>query len=877
MTMFKRNKAVQVDADASKKEAVPKIKSDDTGQKNKLRKQKTPKKAKIQSLTGWVVQPLFAAAFCLVLAYVLMELLFLKPLDESHQTKIAESQALSIEFSVSRYFQVQLDWLAGLSTVVPADEPELEPLLKKIKPELQSLRVISLEELSRLDPQTASLSFASLDLLRRTAKGEKNTIEAFLQEQQWLFQIALPVYKAQSDAQSTDQSMQALVLAIFDMSGLEKLLREKQAQFKGQISLLTNGVSKPIIQLGSGRNAAMLDKPTAIAQWRVQYAPAEQNMAHADRANVWLVFGVTIILMVILLLLIVRMNMKIVQRDLQSAVRMISKAVESDANFLNNFHYGEVYAMAHAVVGHLREIIAHQKKRISKLQTVTATKEETVELSEDEPLFDDDLFDLDAIDSDSVDLEASTGAIVQEKSSLELDVSPSIFRAYDIRGIVNETLSAGIIELLGKSIASEALAQGQKSLCIGYDGRLSSLEYCDALAQGVVSTGMNAIIVGRVPTPVLYFSTHHFETGTGVMITGSHNPSQYNGLKIMIAGTTLSGEAIQKIYNRIMTQDFAEGRGERSEQLVERAYIDTILNDIAVAAPLKVVLDAGNGVAGGLAPELIEELGCEVIPLHCDVDGNFPNHHPDPGKPENLQDLIAAVKEHQADIGLAFDGDGDRLGVVTNTGKIIWPDRLLMLFAKDVVSRNPGADIIYDVKCSRRLNGLISSYGGRPVMWKTGHSLIKAKMKETGALLAGEMSGHIFFKERWFGFDDGLYSAARLLEILGVEDKSSDEVFAGFPEDVSTPEINIAVTDDSKFDIVEKLCARREQFVGGNVSTIDGIRVDYPNGWGLCRASNTTPMLVLRFEADDQTALDEIKQKFVAQLQQIEPDLNCDF
>jgi phosphomannomutase/phosphoglucomutase len=388
---------------------------------------------------------------------------------------------------------------------------------------------------------------------------------------------------------------------------------------------------------------------------------------------------------------------------------------------------------------------------------------------------------------------------------------------------------------------------------------------------------MDVIIVGRVPTPVLYFATHHFETGTGVMITGSHNPSQYNGLKIMIAGTTLSGEAIQKLHTRVLTQDFAEGQGQRSEQSVERAYIDAVLNDIAVAAPLKVVLDAGNGVAGALAPELIEELGCEVIPLHCEVDGNFPNHHPDPCKPENLQDLIAAVKEHQADIGLAFDGDGDRLGVVTNSGKIIWPDRLLMLFAKDVVSRNPGADIIYDVKCSRRLNGLISSYGGRPVMWKTGHSLIKAKMQETGALLAGEMSGHIFFKERWFGFDDGIYSAARLLEILGVEDKSSDQVFADFPDDVSTPEINLPVTEEAKFEIIEKLIARRDQFTGGNVSTIDGIRVDYPNGWGLCRASNTTPVLVLRFEADDQSALEEIKNKFKMQLKQIEPNLNCDF
>ncbi|MEP6222728.1 phosphomannomutase/phosphoglucomutase, partial [Marinobacter sp.] len=301
-----------------------------------------------------------------------------------------------------------------------------------------------------------------------------------------------------------------------------------------------------------------------------------------------------------------------------------------------------------------------------------------------------------------------------------------------------------------------------------------------------------------------------------------------------------------------------------------------IVGDIAVAAPLKVVLDAGNGIAGELAPLLVEELGCEVIPLYCEVDGNFPNHHPDPGKPENLVDLIECVKAEGADIGLAFDGDGDRLGVVTNTGKIIWPDRLLMLFARDVVSRNPGADVLYDVKCSRRLAGVISEAGGRPIMWKTGHSLMKAKMKESGALLAGEMSGHIFFGERWMGFDDGLYSAARLLEILGIEDRHCDEVFEDFPEDISTPELNVEVSDETKFPLMEKL-SREGDFGDGNISTIDGIRVEFTDGWGLCRASNTTPVLVLRFEAETEEALDRIKAVFREQLQKAAPDLVADF
>ena len=489
----------------------------------------------------------------------------------------------------------------------------------------------------------------------------------------------------------------------------------------------------------------------------------------------------------------------------------------------------------------------------------------------------------DDLNFDDLDLDEELGLnepehLSQASTSTEgAEIDGSIFRAYDIRGIVDETLTLETVELIGRSLASEALSQGHNTLCVGYDGRLSSESYCQAICRGINSTGADAVIVGRVPTPVLYFATHHLETGTGVMITGSHNPSNYNGFKMMIGGKTLSGDDIQALYHRIRNGDFASGSGSVREQSVDQAYLDTIVNDVAVAAPLRVVVDAGNGVAGELGPRLIEELGCEVIPLYCDIDGTFPNHHPDPGKPKNLEDLIAAVEEHDADVGLAFDGDGDRVGVVTNTGKIIWPDRLLMLFAKDVVSRNPGADIIYDVKCSRRLNSLIASYGGRPIMWKTGHSLIKAKMKETGALLAGEMSGHIFFKERWFGFDDGLYSAVRLLELLGIEDRSSDEVFADFPEDVSTPEINITVSEDAKFDLVEKLCARAAAFEDGSVSTIDGLRVDFADGWGLCRASNTTPVLVLRFEADNEAALKRIQQRFKEQLLAVDASLNVDF
>lgn len=527
------------------------------------------------------------------------------------------------------------------------------------------------------------------------------------------------------------------------------------------------------------------------------------------------------------------------------------------------------------------KVLAEQDQKVKPAEPKVAPKATAESMGVVEAPAHDDMSD--DLNFDDLDLDEELGLnepeVAPQRADAEAgsEIDASIFRAYDIRGIVDETLTLESVELIGRSLASEALSQGQNTLCVGYDGRLSSEPYCQAICRGITSTGADAIVVGRVPTPVLYFATHHLNTGTGVMITGSHNPSNYNGFKMMIAGKTLSGDDIQALYHRIKNGDFASGAGSVSEQSVDQPYLDTIVNDVAVAAPLRVVVDAGNGVAGELGPKLIEELGCEVIPLYCEIDGTFPNHHPDPGKPKNLVDLISAVEEHDADVGLAFDGDGDRVGVVTNTGKIIWPDRLLMLFAKDVVSRNPGADIIYDVKCSRRLNGLISSYGGRPIMWKTGHSLIKAKMKETGALLAGEMSGHIFFKERWFGFDDGLYSAVRLLELLGIENRSADEVFADFPEDVSTPEINIEVSEEAKFDIVEKLCARSAAFEDGNVSTIDGLRVDFADGWGLCRASNTTPVLVLRFEADDEASLKRIQQRFKEQLLAVDPSLQVGF
>ena len=441
-------------------------------------------------------------------------------------------------------------------------------------------------------------------------------------------------------------------------------------------------------------------------------------------------------------------------------------------------------------------------------------------------------------------------------------VPASIFRAYDIRGIYGDTLSDETAFLVGRAIGSEVLAQGQSAIAIGRDGRLSGPALVQALSDGVRATGCDVVNVGMVPTPTLYYATYNIEgLNSGVMLTGSHNPGNYNGFKIVINGVTLSGERIVALRERIINGDLAEGEGDYREQEILQSYQQAFLKNHSLAKPMKVVVDCGNGITGLQAPQVLAALGCEVVPLFTEVDGTFPNHHPDPGDMKNLVDLIAAVKSEKADLGLAFDGDGDRVGVVTPSGEVVFPDILLMALAEDMVSRNPGAKVIFDVKCTGTLFDVIRGAGGEPEMWQTGHSLIKARMKETGALLAGEMSGHIFFAEDWYGFDDALVAAARILGIISRSDGDADALFDGYPSLCTTPEINIEVTEENKFAIVDYL-QNQADFGEGERRVIDGIRMDYADGWGLCRASNTSPKLVLRFEAEDEAALQRIRSTF---------------
>jgi phosphomannomutase/phosphoglucomutase len=457
-------------------------------------------------------------------------------------------------------------------------------------------------------------------------------------------------------------------------------------------------------------------------------------------------------------------------------------------------------------------------------------------------------------------------------------LSKTIFKAYDIRGVIGSTLDAGIARQIGQAFGMAVLAKGEKRVVIGRDGRLSGPDLSAALAQGLQAAGADVIDLGVVATPMVYFGTHVLDASSGIMVTGSHNPPNYNGFKMVLAGEAIHGDTILALHQAIVDHDgsAAAAPGSYSTDDIRAAYLQRILGDVKLARPIKIAVDCGNGVAGAFAGDLFRGMGCEVIELFCEVDGNFPNHHPDPAHPENLQDLIRCLQQTDAEIGIAFDGDGDRLGVVTKDGQIIYPDRQMMLFAADVLTRHPGAQILYDVKCTRHLAPWIEKHGGQPLMWKTGHSLVKAKLRETGAPLGGEMSGHIFFKDRWYGFDDGLYSGARLLELLTrVDDPSA--LLNALPMSASTPELHLDLSEGENAPLIEKLRSGAEFPGADRIIGIDGLRVEYPDGFGLARASNTTPVVVLRFEAETPEALRRIQAEFRRVIVAAKPDAQLPF
>lgn len=631
------------------------------------------------------------------------------------------------------------------------------------------------------------------------------------------------------------------VLASYPLSWLQQALSGP-----GHLTLLQSGAG--IMQHGSKQNGPQARVPVPASQWQLVYSmPSSASSDWSSLALPALLAGLLVLAIVIVFFLLQRHWVR-AQTDRQQVFMAPASTNEP-----------EPAPLRQASPEPPLEMVPPSPKPDAGVQVDVIAAGDIPELDH------------------AAQVKADATAVASSES-IGMMVDPRILRAYDVRGIVGDGLSVEVVYALGRAIATEAAAAGQQEIVVARDGRLSSPELSQALIDGLVAGGRLVVDIGQVPTPVMHFATFHLETGAGVMVTGSHNPRDYNGLKIAIGGRTLSGDDIQKLGQRVERGDFISGQGSVRHADVLTDYIDRIAQDATLHRPLRIVVDCGNGVAGAVAPQVFRAMGCEVEELFCEVDGYFPNHHPDPTVPANLDALISLVRLQGADLGLAFDGDGDRLGVVDARGRIIWPDRQLMLFAREVLLSSPGRHVVFDVKCSAQLAQFVTEHAGVPLMWKSGHSMIRSKMQEVDAPLAGDMSGHIFFSDRWYGFDDAIYAGARLLEILSMDERSSVDLFAELPDMLGTPELRINLNEGEAEHIMSRLGDEfTNAFSDARVTTVDGVRVDLADSWALVRASNTEPCLVLRFEGNDQQAKQRIQEAFRSHLLAIKPDLQLPF
>ena len=804
------------------------------------------------------------------------------PVNQRHQAVLVEQVAEQYEAyfnNVLSQHQSLMERLANsrevVDRLVQGDQTGLSATERRIANQVPHGLAVHLFPTGAAETQpntTPPLGFAGLDMIRRTEQGQSLPWEAHQADGQPYLHAVTAVRDANGNLVGTlsvSQSMDYLQQELAGIDGNQgNVIVRQQFQNGPQQTLLTYGAknSNDVITLRS-------DNPN----WTLTFQPSDELTQSTvfSASSLWAAFG--------LILVAGLVTIALAAQRLQAALRHDGNLFARHVQRLMAGQSSEPQAYSLAIFNSVAKGLS--RMRMGKSQARGASPAPGPAPSRSAPAApatqappeteDMDDFDVTMMEGDN-DILGMDAPVSPQPQTYTTAVSPDIFRAYDIRGILGETLDADVARQIGLAVGSEAYDRGDQTVIVGRDGRLSSPELTKALIAGLTGSGRDVIDIGVVPTPLAYYATQSLGATSCVMVTGSHNPGNYNGFKVVLGGNALTGDEIQRLRDRIENEQFLSGSGNVSTNEIAPNYINRVVEDVKVARPMKVVVDCGNGVAGGVVPKLIKSLGCHVLPLYCDIDGNFPNHHPDPGDPNNLQDLARTVVETRADIGLAFDGDGDRIGLVTNSGKIINADRLLMLLAKDMITRNPGATVIYDVKCSRRLHGLIVGYGGKPLMWKTGHSHIKRKMKESGALLGGEMSGHIYYKERWYGFDDALYTAARLLEIVSKNSDSLDALFGAFPEDTSTPELTIATPEDRKFGIIERL-QRESRFEGGKITDIDGVRVDFPDGWGLVRASNTSSKLVCRFEADTDHALNRIQAEFRSQLQAVDSQLQIPF
>ncbi len=844
----------------------------------------------LQGITakGNALQKIGGMALLVVLVPVLLGFAYLillrEPiLQEQQLDRVASSFALQQATNIHRVFaqmrtRIQSAALSALALSAIASKSEndialVEKAMLDYFPEAVSLRIIPIGEMGTADFSSGNQGLRNhieVDLVRRTSEGKETKPEAYKFEDRWLTSMAARVNHPHIE------DRWAVIIITIDNEQIStqlKSLDSASGRFALEQMYTARGGKKHtdvIAASGSatvGSNTRYADVPET--SWRVSFSPSDALISTLSINPVPL-FSV---LALIVLASIGSLSIVLVlfPKRLHAEINKIISA--SDQKSQLTLAIPELVSIAkqlrRATLRALRQSNTNSwdlpKPEVETLESrgseLTNPLFQSKNMLEDE----EDFLDLALSGPTNIATTRSGAAFPQH-----------IFRAYDIRGDAETELTDELVENIARAIGTIAGEMGEQSLIVGCDGRTSSPRIKSSLVRAMMETGRDIIDIGLVPTPLLYYATRHLNCRSGVMITGSHNPGDQNGLKIVLNQQTIAAGGIEQIRDRVLAGKFSTGNGRMTREDIVPAYMEEVLHDIAIAVPLKIVIDAGNGATSEIAPKLFEELGCEVQRLNCQIDGRFPGHPPDTSNEENLAELARMVVEVKADFGVGFDGDGDRLAVVTPTGQIVRSDVLLMLFAQDVVSRNPGADVVFDVKCSRQLSRLITRHGGRPVLWKTGHAFMKEKMKETGALLGGEFSGHMFFGERWYGFDDGMYAAGRLAEILSTHGESLDESIAKFPVTINTPEIIIPVPDDYKFELIEKIINNAD-FSSGKVNTIDGIRVDFSNGWGLVRASNTGPALTARFEADTQENLEIIQDEFRAQIALIDPAINLNF
>lgn len=821
-----------------------------------------------KSLASFFMAPLAIGLVMLVAVSASLYYLGIQdPLEKQAKQLLGSRTAERSALIQQRVEQIQNSLDLASQSVFGEEESDVVKKLKSQVPQIDQVVLFDNSGVQASENSSPAITHVVIDLLRKVEQGQVTPPELILKN-------GKPSYVAFVEQLPDDR----LVLATLNLTEIQKLLGKADEQSHLELRQNFSGALHVVASVGSGtkQGEPLLESSQFGANWSL--ALWQETGAFSTDAGTlpFLLFIAAVFAFLIVGLMPLLSMRRLFQSDARYFIKSVKEQTVSSSRF-KLIYFNELAASYSRVQG----------DETSKVIASDYHNDDELDLEEDKNVKEQakrrarPLINTDEVASEKDDSTVKAGEKLFKKlevneNDVAQKISADIFREYDIRGTFEEDLTPEVVYVIGKAIGSEAYSRGEQSVVVGRDGRLSSPKLHEALTSGLLASGRDVIDIGMVPTPLVYFGTHTLGSRSGVMLTGSHNPPEHNGLKIVLAGETLYGKSIQELLKRIQMQEFFNGQGKLKESTVEQSYLEKLVSDITVDKPLKVAVDCGNGVTGELAPKMLQALGCEVIGLYTDIDGTFPNHHPDPNSAANLEDLIEMVTSEKADIGLAFDGDGDRLGVIDNRGKVIWTDRLMMLFAQDVLSRNPGAEIIYDVKCTRFLKDVINDAGGQPLMWKTGHSLMKAKMKETEAPLGGEGSGHLYFNERWFGFDDALYAAARILELLGKSDKTLADIFDELPEGLSSEEINVEVPDKVKFKLIKALVSKG-QFGDGEVTTIDGLRVDYKHRWFLARASNTTPSIVVKFEADNEVSLEAVKDVLRKQLVKIAPKIKLNF